>query len=188
MGIGVLQEDSRILPGRKVTFTNWSNNDFIVKGLHSCLNHGNCLRVQTIGQVNLGSLVVANAKAHRLSGSGTFVKQGCIGNVQSSQLRDERLVVQQRLQASLGNLRLIRSVLSSPARVLEYIPENRVRDVAVVIAHADVRPPDLVLLGNVPNPVDQRVLVWEGGQQNIIIIVPGIMPASLGVHMEALGY
>ena len=42
----------------------------------------------------------------------------------------------------------------SPSRVLEHVPEDGVRRFGVVVAHADVRPPDLVLLHNVLDPLD----------------------------------
>ena len=69
------------------------------------------------------------------------------------------LVVQQRLQSTLRNLWLVGRVLRSPSWVLEDIPQDRVRDVAVVVAHSDIRSPDLVLVRNAANPVDQRVLI-----------------------------
>ena len=43
----------------------------------------------------------------------------------------------------LGNLRLVGGVLGGPARVLEHVPQDGVRDAGVVVPHADVASPYL---------------------------------------------
>lgn len=105
-------------------------------------------------------------------------------------LFDPYLIVQQRFQTTLCNFRLIWCVLSRPAGVLEDVPQNRVWHVAVVVAHSDVRPPNLIFLRNVPNPIDESVFICDGNQ-NIILTglanagLAVLSHASLGVHMGA---
>ena len=42
----------------------------------------------------------------------------------------------------------------APSGVLEHVPENGVRRLRVVVAHADERPPDLVLLHDLLDALD----------------------------------
>ena len=58
---------------------------------------------------------------------------------------DHRLEIQQRFEAALGNLGLIRRVLRVPAGIFQNVAlDDRRRD-AIVIAHADERAENLVL-------------------------------------------
>ncbi len=64
------------------------------------------------------------------------------------QIGDHRLEIQQRFEAALGNLGLIRRVLRVPAGILQNIAlDDGGRD-AIVIAHADEGPENLVLGGD----------------------------------------
>jgi hypothetical protein len=44
---------------------------------------------------------------HAFGGSGRFVEQRGVGDVEAGEVADHRLVVQQRLEAALGDLRLV---------------------------------------------------------------------------------
>jgi hypothetical protein len=84
------------------------------------------------------------AQVHRLGGGGGLVEQGSIGDGQAGQLARHGLEIEQRLQASLGNLRLIGRVLGVPARIFQQIPLNDRRGDAIGITHANERAKDLV--------------------------------------------
>ena len=53
---------------------------------------------------------------------------------------------------------MIGGILRRPAGVFENVAQNSVRDAAVVVAHADVGPPDLVLAGYGLDLADELVL------------------------------
>ena len=85
---------------------------------------------------------------HGLRSSSAFVQQTGIGNRQSGQVSDHGLIVEKALQAPLGYLCLIGSVLCVPARIVENIPRNhRGRD-GTVIAHANEVAHDSVIRRN----------------------------------------
>ena len=56
---------------------------------------------------------------HRLGGGRRLVKQRRIGDLESGEVADHGLEVQQGLEATLGDLRLIGRVGGVPARILE---------------------------------------------------------------------
>ena len=66
---------------------------------------------------------------HRLGGRGALVEQAGVGGGQPGQVADHGLEVEQRLEAALGDLGLVRRVRGVPARVLEHVaPDHRRRD------------------------------------------------------------
>ena len=77
------------------------------------------------------------AHGHGLGGGGGLIQQRGIGDVQPGQVADHRLEIQQRLQAALGDFRLIRRVLRVPAGIFQDVALNHRRGDAIVIAHAD---------------------------------------------------
>ena len=86
---------------------------------------------------------------HRLRGSGALVEQRRVGGRQPGQVGDDGLEVEQRLEAALGDLRLVRRVGGVPAGVLEHVaPDHRRRD-GRVVAEADHRLGRPVLRGEV---------------------------------------
>ena len=82
---------------------------------------------------------------HRFGGGGGFVEHGGVGDVEAGEFADHRLEIQQRFEAALGNLGLIRRVLRVPAGIFQDVALNDRRRDAVVIAHADERAENLVL-------------------------------------------
>lgn len=104
-------------------------------------------------------IFIPGAHAHGFGGCCTLVEQGCIGHLQSSHLGHHRLEVEQGLQASLGDFRLIGRVLRGPARILEDVPHDGVRYMAIVVAQTDVRSPDLVHFGDAAYPGDKFVFI-----------------------------
>ena len=110
------------------------------------------LRVQ-VGrgeESRLPALARRERHVHRLRGGGGLVEQGGVGDLQSGQVADHGLEVQQRLQSSLGDLRLIRGVGGVPGRVLEDVALDRRWSDRAVVTLADHRDPDLVFGSHLP--------------------------------------
>ena len=74
---------------------------------------------------------------HGLGGGRALVEQRRVGDGQPGQITNHRLEVQQRLEAPLGDLRLIRGVLGVPAGILEDVALNDGRGDAIRIAEPD---------------------------------------------------
>ena len=85
---------------------------------------------------------------HRLAGRGGFVEQRRVGHRQPGEVGDHRLEVQERLEAALRDLGLVRRVGRVPARVLEQAPADHARRDGVVVAQADEAAQHLVALGD----------------------------------------
>ena len=83
--------------------------------------------------------VAAAYQRHRLRGRGALVEERRVGGRQPGQVADHRLEVEQGLEASLGDLRLVRRVGGVPARVLEHVAPDHRRGERAVVAQADHR-------------------------------------------------
>ena len=101
------------------------------------------------------SSVLPETQAQCLCGGGPLVEEGGVGNVEAREVADHGLVVEEALEAALRDLRLVRRVLRRPAGVLEEVAQDGVRHRRVVVAHPDVRAPQLVLGHDVLEPLDQ---------------------------------
>ena len=99
------------------------------------------------GEERVAAFVLAQALAegHGFGGGGGFVEQGGVGDRQAGEVADQGLEVQQRFQAALGNLRLVRGVGGVPGRVFQEVTQDRRRRMAVVVALADISLEQLVL-------------------------------------------
>jgi hypothetical protein len=84
------------------------------------------------------------AHRHRLGGRGAFVQKGCIGDLQPCEVDHNRLEVEQGLEATLGDLGLVRRVRRVPARVLEDVSLDDRRGEGVVVAHSNEGAEDLI--------------------------------------------
>lgn len=69
---------------------------------------------ELLGKELVFSLFIPVAQLHCLSCSRSLVQQGCVGNGHACDVTDHGLVVEERLQATLGNFRLVGCVLSHP--------------------------------------------------------------------------
>ena len=76
---------------------------------------------------------------HSLGSRGTFVQQRGVGNIQAGQFADHGLEVQQRLETTLRNFRLIRRVGRVPGRIFENIAQNYQRRQRAGVALSDQR-------------------------------------------------
>ena len=76
-----------------------------------------------------GLLVDPVAQRHRLGGGGRLVEQRRVRELHPGEVGDHRLEVQERLEAPLGDLGLVRGVRRVPRRVLEHVAlDHRRRD------------------------------------------------------------
>ncbi|GAP58659.1 hypothetical protein AHiyo1_17660 [Arthrobacter sp. Hiyo1] len=110
--------------------------------LGAALHDGNRLR-EAIGVEHglavVGGLVLVGASHHedRFGDGGGFVQEGSVGDGQAHEVLDHGLEVQQRLEAALGNFRLVRGVRRVPGRGFEDVAADHRRSDSVVIALAD---------------------------------------------------
>ena len=88
----------------------------------------------------------ATAHGHRLGGGRAFVEQRGVGERHPRQVRDHGLVVEEGLQAALGDLRLVRGVGRVPPRILQNVAQYHRRRYGAVIPEADHRFQDPVAL------------------------------------------
>ena len=119
--------------------------------LRAGLNDGNRLGMTIIG--NKERLPIWNyrvTKRHRFCSGRCFVQHGSVRDVETSQIYDHLLEVQQRFEPPLRDFRLVRRVSGVPARVFKNVSLNDRRRDAVVVASPDERACDFVLLCNRP--------------------------------------
>lgn len=101
------------------------------------------------------------AERHRLGGGSGLVEHRGVGDVESGQVADHRLEVEERFEAALRNFGLVRRVLRIPAGVFEDVAlDDRRRD-AVVVAEAEVGFEHLVLAGD-GLELAQRIELGQG--------------------------
>ena len=68
---------------------------------------------------NISPVAYACRQRHRFGTRRRFIEQGSVGNVECGQVGHHRLKIQQRLEPSLRNFRLIRGVLRVPTGILQ---------------------------------------------------------------------
>ncbi len=76
---------------------------------------------------------------HGFGGSGGFIKQRGIGDIEAGELADHRLEIEQRFQPALADLRLVRRVRGVPGRVFQNVALDDQRQMGAVVALADQR-------------------------------------------------
>ena len=106
------------------------------------LRHGDALRHDLrVDQEHriLGRLADAAHQRHRLGDGGRLVEQRRTGRREPCEVGDDGLEVEQRLEAALADLRLVRRVSGVPGRVLEDVALDDTRGVRAVVAEADHR-------------------------------------------------
>ncbi len=143
--------------------------------------HGEGLRVQVVmhEEALRLRLRLTSGHRHRLGGRGGFVEQRRVGDIESGELGDEGLEVEDRLESALADLGLIRRVGRVPGRVLEHVAgDDRRRDRAVV-AHPDQARDDRVPLGDRAQPGD-RLVFRDRRQEAPAVRWSGSNPAPSG--------
>jgi len=92
---------------------------------------------------------------HRLGSCRSLIQKGCVGYFHARQIDDHRLIVQQRLEAPLGNLCLIGRVLRVPGWILQDATLYDRWSHRAVIPHTDVAAEDFILAGQLPGARQQ---------------------------------
>jgi len=106
------------------------------------------------------------AHAHRLRGGGALVEEARARDGKTRQLADHGLKVEERLEATLGDLRLVGRVLRVPAGILEDVPLDHRRRDRPVVAHPDVASEDLVPRRERAERPEQLVLAAGRGAES----------------------
>ncbi len=100
-----------------------------------------------------GGLRDAPRDGHRLGSGRGLVEQRRVRERQPREIADHRLVVEERLEAALRDLRLVRRIGRVPGRILEHLAQHHLRRMGAVIAQPDhrrhhaVAVPELAQLG-----------------------------------------
>jgi hypothetical protein len=104
------------LDGLKVKVAVVTDDDLDVEGLGTGLNDGDGLRMAVLVDKEGVLLVLGGSPAHdhSLGSSGTLVKKRGVGDGHSGEVGDHGLVVEERLETTLGNLGLVGGVLGVP--------------------------------------------------------------------------
>ena len=95
---------------------------------------------------------------HRFARGRALVEERRRRDVHAGQVANDRLEIEQRFEAALRNLSLIRRIRRVPARILEDVAQDHARSHASVVAHADVRTGDGVARGDAAQPAQVGVL------------------------------
>jgi hypothetical protein len=90
----------------------------------------------------------ALAEGHRFGDGRALVEERGVGDFHAGEVADQRLEVEQRFQAALRDLRLVRRVGRVPRGVLEQVAQDRRGRVRVVVALADERAHHAVAVGD----------------------------------------
>jgi hypothetical protein len=126
------------------------------------------LRVARVGHedgVRRSALGGREHHVHRLGGRRGLVEQRRVRDLERRQVAHHRLEVEQRLEAPLRDLGLVRRVLGVPARVLEHVALDDGRRDARRVAHADVAAVRLVLRPDGAELLEQLMLALRRGQR-----------------------
>ncbi|ENO95722.1 putative metal-dependent RNase [Thauera phenylacetica B4P] len=118
-----------------------ADDDLEAERLGAGAHHLDGLRVAVArDEEGLGlALRQALAEGHGLGRGGGLVEQRGVGDLQAGEVGDHGLEVEQRLQATLRDLGLVRGVGGVPGRVLEHVAQDDRGREGVVVARADER-------------------------------------------------
>jgi hypothetical protein len=167
VGARVLDDDPENAPA-EVVGEGIADHDVDVVGGGSGSQDGDGLRVATVrnedrtlrrrSRVARGRVGQRLHHVHCLGGGRRLVEQRRVGDFESRQIAHHRLKVEEGLEATLGDLGLVRRVLRVPPRILQDISLNHRWGDAVGVAHAEIAPPNIVLRRNGVQLLEQGVL------------------------------
>lgn len=133
-----------------------ADDDFPAERRGAGFDKGNGLRVAVGIHEEGGRLGLRDALAHGhgFGGGGRLIEKRRVGNVETGQVAHHRLVVQQGFKTALRNFRLVGRIGRVPGGVFQNVAlDDRRRDGAV-IALADQRGQDEVLVGRFAQAVE----------------------------------
>ncbi len=142
---GVLHEDAeRVgqLGRRSVHAPKVEHGEVYAHGIRPVLQQREGLRerVGVDDETLRRGLGCAAGEQHPLDYGGALVEHGRVRGVEPGQVGDHRLEVDEGLEATLRDLRLIRGVRRIPTRVLEHVPLDDRRGDRAVVAEPDQGP------------------------------------------------
>jgi hypothetical protein len=115
-------------------------------------HHVDGLRVALVrheeGVAFVTALLGALAHGHRFGCGGALVEERRVGDVHAGEFHHHRLVIEQRFEAALGDLGLVGRVLGVPTGILQNVALDDAGRERIVVAHADERAVEPVLLGD----------------------------------------
>ncbi len=125
--------------GSGVVVNSTSGFNLPAKRLCTGVDHIHALRMQIACKQNARALVavMTNSNAHSFSNSSCFIQQRCTGNRQAGKLGNERLEVEQKLQTTLADFRLVRRVSRVPGRIFKQVALNDRWRLHTMIARTD---------------------------------------------------
>ena len=108
------------------------------KRLAAGFHHVDRLRVAAVGNENrLAVGLAGEGERNRLGGRRALVEQRCVRDIQPGEIGHHRLEIEQRLQPSLRDLRLIRRVGGVPAGIFQDVPQDHARGDRPIVTLAD---------------------------------------------------
>ncbi|MNF64109.1 hypothetical protein D3C84_458320 [compost metagenome] len=164
VGIRVLQQGAEHLVLRQVI--HMIHHQLEAEGVGAGLHHRDGLRVAVLVDEEQVALRLGHAlgQGHGFGGGGGFVEQRGAGQVEAGEVDGQLLEVQQRLQAALGDFRLVGGVGGVPAGVFQHVAQDHRGREGAVVTHADQAGPQLVLLGIAAQPRQRAPLVQRRRQ------------------------
>ncbi|ENO93134.1 putative metal-dependent RNase [Thauera sp. 28] len=162
--VGVLQQGAKgVVCGG---FLRLAEHQLVTEVVRTCAHHVDGLREAGFvdeEDVRLGLRHPAR-HGHCFRGSCGLVEQGRIGKLQPGEIDHHLLVVEQCLQAALGDLGLVGCVRGVPARVFHHVAQDHCRRVGAVVALTDQGLPDHVVGSDGLEP-GERFMLGDCGRQ-----------------------
>jgi hypothetical protein len=156
VGIGVLNQGSNEVAfdfanELGVVGEDIADDELDAESLSSGLEDGDGLGVAVLGDdkdlLAFALGCVGHRHGHGLSSGGSLIENRGVGDVETSQICDESLEVEERLKTALADLSLVGGVAGIPGRVLEHIALDNSRNKSSIVTSTNERFVDLVVLG-----------------------------------------
>ena len=161
VGAGVLQDHAEELVVRVERTGGVADQDLDAVRRGARPKDFDRLRVAAVGEEDGAPVVLPGGGLHHVHGfrrRGGFIEQRSVRDLEGGQVADHRLKIEQRLEAALRDLGLVGRVLRVPTGVLQHVAlDDRRRD-AVGVPHPEEAPPDLVLVGDLAQLVEEIAL------------------------------
>jgi hypothetical protein len=156
VGIGVLNQGSNEVAfdfanELGVVGEDIADDELDAESLSSGLEDGDGLGVAVLGDdkdlLAFALGCVGHRHGHGLSSGGSLIENRGVGDVETSQICDESLEVEERLKTALADLSLVGGVAGIPGRVLEHIALDNSRNKSSIVTSTNERFVDFVVLG-----------------------------------------